>query len=114
MKATYKIHKINERIVFNAEGTYTLLDTGFPESLSSNGKIGPFNVHTKTSAFIDSFLNLVMPDGSKVMAIMSPMDGYNCHLKQDSITISDEEEAIPEHDYFLPFVTRREPIVEAL
>ena len=111
-KVTYKIQKINERIIFNANGTYALLDTGFPFSVSSNGNIGPFLAQTKPEAFLDSFLNLKMPNDSKVTAILSPMDGYNCHLRQDGLTITDEEETIPEHDYFLPFVAGMEPIVE--
>ena len=111
-KATYKIQKINDRIIFNANGTYALLDTGFPFSASPNGNIGPFLAQTKPEAFFDSFLNLKMPDGSKVTAILCPMDGYNCLLRQDGLTISDEEETIPEHDYFLPFVAGMDPIVE--
>ena len=74
-KVTYPIVKISDRIVFNAEGTYTLLDTGFPFSISVNGKIGPFNVKTKNKMFFDSFINLQAPDGSKVTAILSPIDG---------------------------------------
>ncbi len=111
-KVTYPIVKISDRIVFNAEGTYTLFDTGFPFSISVNGKIGPFNVKTDNKMFFDSFINLQAPDGSKVTAILSLMDGYNCHLTQDGVTITDEEEAIPEHDYFLPFVGSPLPIVE--
>ena len=57
-----------------------------------------------------------MPDGSKITAILSPMDGYNCHLTQDGITITNEPEALPEHDYFLPFagVQKKLPIVEGI
>ena len=44
-----------------------------------------------------------MPDGAKVTAILSPMDGFNCHLTPDGVTITDETEEIPAHDYFLPF-----------
>ena len=43
-KVSYKTVKIDDRIVFNADGTYVLLDTGFPKSASLNGKIGPFSV----------------------------------------------------------------------
>ncbi len=111
-KVSYPFHKISDRIVFNADGTYTLLDTGFPFSISVNGKIGPFSVKTENKVFFDSFINLQAPDGSKVTAILSPMDGYNCHLTQDGITITDEEETIPAHDYFLPFVGSSHPIVE--
>lgn len=111
-KVTYPICKINDRIIFNDEGTYTLLDTGFPHSVSTNGKIGPFNVGTQAGFFFDSFINLTAPDGTKVMAILSPNDGYNCHLTQDGITISDEAEDIPAHDYFLPFVGGMGPIVD--
>lgn len=103
-KVTYPIYKASERIVFNANGTYTLLDTGFPKSISLNGKIGPFSVNTKDRGFFDSFINLTIPDGSKVTAILTPMDGYNCHLTQDSVTITDDEEDIPEHEFFLPFI----------
>ena len=109
---TYPIVKINDRIVFNAVGNYVLLDTGFPHSVSFNGKIGPYNVGMQSKVFFDSFINLIAPDGSKVMAILSPMDGYNCRLTQNGITITDEEEAIPEHDYFLPFIGGWLPIVE--
>ena len=111
-KVSYPIHKISDRIVFNAEGTYTLLDTGFPFSISVNGKIGPFSVKTENKEFFDSFINLQAPDDSKVTAILSPMDGYNCHLTKDGVTITDEEETIPPHEYFLPFVERQFPIVK--
>lgn len=111
-KVSYPFHKISDRIVFNAEGTYTLLDTGFPFSISINGKIGPFSVKTENKMFFDSFINLQAPDGSKVTAILSPMDGYNCHLTQDGVTITDKEETIPAHDYFLPFEERQFPIVK--
>ena len=113
-KVTFPIFKVAERIVFNAEGTYVLLDTGFPKSVAVNGKIGPFSVSFESEEFFDSFINLSMPDGSKITAILSPMDGYNCHLTQDGITITDEPEALPEHDYFLPFTGMLKclPIVE--
>ena len=112
-KVTYPIVKINDRIFFNADGTYVLLDTGFlSRSVSVNGKIGPFNVGMRSKVYLDSFINLTAPDGSNITAILSPMDGYNCRLTQDGITITDEEEAIPEHDYFLPFVGGLLPIVE--
>ena len=112
-KVTYPIVKINDRIFFNADGTYVLLDTGFlSRSVSVNGKIGPFNVGMRSKVFLDSFIKLTAPDGSNITAILSPMDGYNCRLTQDGITITDEEEAIPEHDYFLPFVGGLLPIVE--
>ena len=113
-KVTYPIVKINDRIVFNADGTYVLLDTGFPHSVSFNSKIGPFNVGMQSKVFFNSFINLKAPDGSKVTAILSPMDGYNCHLTQDSVTITDEGESIPEHDYFLPFVGGSLPIVKGM
>lgn len=111
-KATFPTVKIADRIVFNADGTYALLDTGFPHSASVNGKIGPFSVDRMPEAFCDDFLRLTAPDGTKVTAILSPMDGYNCQLTEKSITITDEEEALPEHDYFLPFVDGRKPVVE--
>ena len=111
-KVTYPIYKVSDRIVFNANGTYTLLDTGFPRSISIDGKIGPFSVATERKGFFDSFINLAMPDGSKVTAILTPMDGYNCHLTQNGVTITDGEEVVPEHDYFLPFVNAMLPIVE--
>ena len=63
-------------------------------------------------AFFDSSIKLKTPDGAEVTAILSPNDGYNCHLTQDGVTITDEEEDIPSHDYFLPFVVKRLPIVE--
>ena len=111
-KVTYPIFKVADRIVFKAEENYVLFDTGFPHSVAVNGKIGPFGVYPYPEAFFDSFINLTMPDGLKVKAILSPMNVYNCHLTPDGITITDEKEAIPEHDYFLPFVERTYPIVE--
>ncbi|MBP5671014.1 MAG: hypothetical protein J6X49_01370 [Victivallales bacterium] len=111
-KVTYPLAKINDRVVFNADGTHVLLDTGFPHSVSGNGKIGPFNVGMQSKEFFYSFINLTAQDGSNVTAILSPMDGYNCRLTRDDVTITDEEEAIPEHDYFLPFVGGLLPIVE--
>ncbi len=112
MNKVYPIITISDRIVFNADGTYVLLDTGFPNSISLNGKIGPFNVGIQSEGFFDTFINLKTPDGSKVTAILSPMDGYNCRLTRDGLAITNEEETIPEHDYFLPFVGGPFPIVE--
>ena len=111
-KVTYPILKVNDRIVFNADGVYALLDTGFPNSIAVNGKIGPFTVGAVPKAFFDSSIRLTTPDGAGVMAILSPNDGYNCLLTQDGITITDEDEDIPQHDFFLPFVEKQLPIVE--
>jgi hypothetical protein len=111
-KATYPIIQISDRIVFNAEGTYVLLDTGFPHSVSINGKIGPFHTAMQSKAFFDSFIRLTAPDGSPVTAILSPMDGFNCQLTQGGLMVTDEEEALPAHDYFLPFMEGMHPIVE--
>ena len=111
-KVTYPIFKVADRIFFKTEENYALLDTGFPRSASVNGKIGPFGAGFAPNEFFDNFINLTMPDSSKVKAILSPMDGFNCLLTPDGITITDENEAIPENDYFLPFVQRKLPIVE--
>ena len=111
-KVTFPILKVNDRIVFNADGTYVLLDTGFPLSCAVDGKIGPFSVRFMPEEVFDSDIKLTTPDGAKVKAILSPNYCYNCHLTQNGLTITDEEEEIPPHDYFLPFVERGYPIVE--
>ena len=108
-KVTYPIIKVAERVFFNDGGKYVLLDTGCPMSIAIDGKIGPFAVNAESEKFIDDFINLTMPDGSKVRAILSPMSGYNCLLTQTSVTVTDGQEALPEHDYFLPFVETAHP-----
>lgn len=113
MKESYKIIKNDDRLFFSDGEKYVLFDSGFVNgSVSVNGKIGPFNAQTVAEKFMDSFINLKMPDGKNVTAVFNPMDGYNCLLQGDTIIITDEEMVLDNCKYFFPFIDKHLPLIE--
>jgi hypothetical protein len=109
-KVTYQIVKNDDRIFFFDGSKYVLFDSGFMAQMQNNsaavdGKIGDFKVRTASEDFFHSFINLTMEDGCEVTAILNPMDGYNCLLKGNTLTICDEngDEFADDCCYFFPF-----------
>ena len=80
-------------------------------SASVNGKIGDIAVNTMPKHFFESFINLKMDDGSSVDAVFNPMDGYNCILKGNTLTITDEK-INGNYEYFFEFADAKFPIVK--
>ena len=116
-KVSYEIVKKDERLFFYDGKQYVLFDSGFTKgygknSVSISGEIGPFTVGTMNNGFFSSFINMVMDDGKKVTAVLNPMDGYNCILKGNTITICDEETELPKHEYVFDFIDADLPLIE--
>ena len=116
-KVNYEIVKKDERLFFFDGTQYVLFDSGFvrgmgKNSASASGKIGPFKVDMIGNGFFSSFINIEMEDGKKVTAILNPMDGYNCILKGNTLTVSDEEIETPTHEYAFDFIDSRLPLIE--
>ena len=115
-KVSFEIVKHEDRLFFNDGEKYVLFDTGFisnpfgRNSASVNGKIGPFAVKTKASVFFRQFINMEI-NGCAVTAVFNPMDGFNCLLIGNTLTISDEE-ITAEGRYFLAFADAGLPILE--
>ena len=115
-KVTYEIIANDERLFFHDGKRYVLFDSGFtapwgPCSVSVDGKIGPFAASRQSAAFLEGFINLTMADGEKVTAIFNPMQGCDCLLRGNTITIADEEVEVPQYQHFLDFVHPVLPIV---
>ena len=112
-----KIIKNDDRIFFNDGTKYVLFDTGFvgnpfgKNSVSVNGKIGNIAANTMPKNFFESFINLKMEDGSSVDAVFNPLDGFNCLLAGDTLTVSDGDIPV-EGKYFFPFTDNNLPIIE--
>lgn len=108
-KENYKIEKVDDLLVFHDGEKYILLDTGYihnrfgKNSESVNGRIGPFKVGTRDRSFFDGVINISLNDGEKVSGIFNPMDGYNCLLEGDTLTIFDEEIDHGSDGIFFPF-----------
>lgn len=117
-KVSCEIIRNDDRLFFHDGEKYVLFDTGFfyspmgKNSRSVNGSIGPFRVGPKSKQFFSNFINLKMNDGSEVTAVFNPMDGYNCMLQGNTLTITDEETDVPAAEYFLEFVHPWLPVVE--
>ncbi len=116
-KVNFEIVKKDERLFFYDGTQYVLFDSGFvrgmgKNSISTSGKIGPFYVDVMGDAFFNSFINIEMEDGKKVTAILNPMDGYNCILKGNTLTVSDEEMELPQHEYAFKFIDSHLPLIE--
>ena len=116
-KVSYEIVRKDERLFFHDGKQYVLFDSGFTKgfgknSVSVSGEIGPFKVGTMNNGFFSSFINMIMDDGKNVTAVLNPMDGYNCILKGNTITISDEETELPKHEYGFDFIDADLPLIE--
>lgn len=115
-KVSFEIVKHDDRLFFNDGEKYVLFDTGFisnpfgRNSASVNGKIGPFAVNTMPSVFFKNFINIKI-NNSAVTAVFNPMDGFNCLLIGNTLTISDEE-ITAEGRYFFEFADDNLPILE--
>jgi hypothetical protein len=115
-KVSFEIIKHEERLFFNDGEKYVLFDTGFIDnpfgknSASVNGKIGPFSVKTGASVFFRRFINMEI-NGCAVTAVFNPMDGFDCLLAGNTLTISDEE-ITAQGRYFLEFADDNLPILE--
>jgi hypothetical protein len=119
MKAIYNIIKKDDRIFFHDGEKYVLFDTGFvgnpfgKNSIAVNGKIGDIAVNTAPKHFLESFINLKMDDGSSVDAVFNPMDGFNCLLRGETLTVSDQNmEFDKEFEYFFEFADTALPIIK--
>lgn len=118
-KAVFTLIKNDDRLFFNDGEKCVLLDTGFirdplgkSNSVSADGKIGPFSVDTMPKEFFKDFINLEMSDGESVTAVFNPMDGYNCILEGETIAITDEETEVVETDHFFNFLEENFSILE--
>lgn len=103
-KATYKLEIVDGRCYFNDGAKHVLIDTGYGRSVSCDGTIGPFKVGCSNIDKLQFFNPTFMHDGQKIGAILYPLDGFNCLLKGDTVTIDDDAKELPDHEWFLPFV----------
>ena len=93
---------------FNDGKQYVLFDSGFignpfsKNSASVNGLIGDIAVNIMPQHFFKSFINMQV-NGCDVTAVFNPMDGCNCLLKGNVLTITDEEIEFENGKYFFPF-----------
>ena len=116
-KVTYEIIKKENRLFFHDGKQYVLFDSGFVAHLKKNsasvsGMIGPFSTNVMPQIFFSEFINLTMDDGETVTAVLNPMDGYNCLLEGNKITITDEEIDCPKYEYFFEFAHSSLPLIE--
>ena len=115
-KVSFEIIKHEDRLFFNDGEKYVLFDTGFIDnpfgknSASVNGKIGSFSVKTKASAFFRQFINMEI-NGCAVTAVFNPMDGFDCLLAGNTLTISDEQIPV-QGKHFFEFADDNLPILE--
>lgn len=115
-KVSFEIIKHEDRLFFNDGEKYVLFDTGFIDnpfgknSASVNGKIGPFSVKTRSSAFFRQFINMEI-NGCAVTAVFNPMDGFDCLLAGNTLTISDEQIPV-QGKHFFEFADDNLPILE--
>ena len=112
--AAFEIIKFDDRIFFNDGSKYVLLDSGFlrmaaNNSVSSDGMIGPFRV--EKSRLAETFVNMSI-NGTRVAAVLNPMDGFNCLLKGNTLTVWTDEVEIPGYEYFFEFKTPMFPVLE--
>ena len=108
-KVAYKLEKVDGRYYFTDGAKYVLIDTGYGKSVSIDGTIGPFKVNHEDAQWLQSFNPTIMPDGSKIGASLWPQTGFSCLLKDDSVTIDDNAQKLPEHEWFLPYVMTKYP-----
>ena len=113
----FEIIKKDDRLFFYDGEQYVLFDSGFmtnsfgKNSASVSGKIGPFKVKTMGKTFFSNFINLTIGEAA-VTAVLNPMDGYNCLLKGNTLTISDKEMAVENGKYFFDFTHPFLPLIE--
>ena len=116
-KVTYEIIEKDERLYFHDGEKYVLFDSGFGaqfgrNSASVSGKIGPFPANVMPSAFFSHFINVRMDDGEAVGGVLNCMDGYDCLLRGNTLTVTDEETECPKYEYFFEFAHPVLPLLE--
>ncbi len=111
-QVTFKLKKVDDRYYFNDGEKYVLIDTGYGRTVSYNGKIGPYHVDTQDTEEMWRFNPTFMHDGTQIGGFLCPLNGYSCLLKGDSVTIDDNAQELPEHEWFIPFVPGRAPHVQ--
>lgn len=115
---SFEIVKNADRLFFHDGEKYVLFDSGFVKSqwgknsVSVDGKIGPFEVERIGQSFLNEFINMKMNDGEEILAVFNPMDGFNCLLEGNTLTISDEELEHSAKGFFFSFVDSNLPIIE--
>ena len=76
-KVSFEIVKNAERLFFHDGEKYVLFDSGFvrnpwrKNSVSVNGKIGPFKDDEIDQSFLSDFINMEMNDGKEISAVFS-------------------------------------------
>lgn len=108
---TYKLEKVDGRYYFNDGTKYVLIDTGYGRSVSIDRTIGPFKVDSIDINRLQSFNPTIMHNGEKIGGILYPLDGFSCLMKGDTVTIDDDVKELPDHEWFLPFVSGH-PLLE--
>ena len=117
-KVTYKMTEHDGRYYFNDGTGYFLIDTGFGyQSISRDGKIGPFDVRKGDRLIgwvtLDDFMGPSRPNGEKVKGVLAPMEGYSVLLRGDNtVTIDNDAQELPAHETFIPFADPHAPIIE--
>ncbi len=116
-KVTYEIIEKDERLYFHDGEKYVLFDSGFGaqfgrSSASVSGKIGPFPANVMPSAFFERFIDVRMDDGEAVVGVLNCMDGYDCLLRGNTLTVTDEAGECPENEYFFEFSHPVLPLLE--
>ncbi len=106
-KVTYRLEKVDGRCYFNDGAKHVLIDTGYGWSVSCDGMIGPFKVEGCDLDQLQTFNPTIMHNGRKIGAILFPPNGFSCLLEGDTVTIDNDAEELPEHEWFLPFVGGR-------
>ena len=116
-KVTYEIIEKDDRLYFYDGKQYVLFDSGFTPpsprwSASVSGTIGPFAVNRQFQAFFSKFIDVRMENGEAVGGVFNCMDGYDCLLEGNTLTVSDEGMDCPEYEYFFDFVHPMLPLLE--
>lgn len=117
MKKTYDMDFVDGRCYFKDEnGRWSLVDTGYGATVSTNGDIGGFHTCIISEKELRSFNPTIMPDGNFIDGILcpvSPIAGYNVLIGRKQVEISQNEPfQTPAHRWFIPFTHQFLPIVE--
>ena len=113
MKQTFKMEKVDGRYYFHDGKKYSLIDTGLKSVASVDGTIGNFKVSQMNADDYHKFNPTIMPDGSNVGGTVCPTMGYSCLMRGDgTVTIDNGATELPEHDWFIPYLTAYSTMVE--
>lgn len=111
MKATYKMIMVDGRCYFNDGKKHFLVDTGCGATVSIDGRIGDFKTSVCDVDELQAFNPTLMPNGQKIGGLLYPPSGFSVMLTRDEVTIWDDLEGLPEHKWFLPFLSERYPTI---